>query len=98
MKVTNVIFNFEEAVDTVEGDIASMVPTYSNLLKQISENLISPFISNENNQSKTKTDEKFLIESINLRESEKKLQNLEYMYVIFVFILYKIIIAVICIR
>lgn len=55
LKVTNVIFNFNEAVKSLEGDLATMVPTYKELIQQIDQQLISPFSLIENNNKETQT-------------------------------------------
>lgn len=57
LKVSNVIFNFNDTVKCIDGDIATMIPTYKNAMKEISENLISPFVSPKKNHIETQTAE-----------------------------------------
>lgn len=57
MKVSNVIFNIDESVKAIDGNIPDMLPTYENLVQKITLQLVTPFAVSQKVDTDTQTTE-----------------------------------------
>lgn len=57
MKVSNVIFNVDECVKAVDGDISDMLPTYQHEAQKIIQQLVTPFALVQKVDTNTQTPE-----------------------------------------
>ncbi|XP_065206639.1 proteasome inhibitor PI31 subunit-like [Planococcus citri] len=55
LKVSNVMFNYENSVGALEGNISAVLPSHLELFNKLQRDLISGFVSNEKKTVETQT-------------------------------------------
>lgn len=55
LRITNLIYNFDDTVKSLEGDISTIVPQHKDVLNDITEKLITPMIVRQQSNAETQT-------------------------------------------